>query len=112
MYKAIVGYLSGQEEGASPSAGSSHIWRQKLSRLLESYPHLAGEEEGEEEDSQEAMKNLCENAPEDLDFSLSSSDGEEEDEEGVGVERDVVNPGRTTRSMAVQRKPKVSVWMF
>lgn len=112
VYKATVSYISSQEKRSSLAdpflADSSHIWRRKLSRLLESYPHLANkEEEEEEEDSQDLVRDLCENAPEEVDFSLSSSDGEEEEEEEEGGVAAVL-PQRSTRSMALQKKSKVT----
>lgn len=106
VYKAIVDYISKWEEGSS---GSSRVWRQKLSRLLESYPSLAKEEE--EDDEEEDSQDLCENAPEDVDFSLSSSDGEEEEEEEGGARGVVITQRRTrsARSLAMQNKSKVSL---
>lgn len=109
VYKAIVSYLDAQEGTSSPSppaADPSHVWRQKLSLLLETHPQLATEEgsqeEEEEEDSQGLPRDLCKNVPEEVDFSLSSSEGEGEEEEGVA--RGVVIPERSSRGAAIMRK--------
>ena len=54
VYKSIVKYISGQKD----SSGSSHNWKQKISRLLD--PSLANEEEEEDEgeDSQDVIQSL------------------------------------------------------
>ena len=114
VYKAIVDYLG---EHGDPSADSAHPWKQKLSRLLESYPSLAHEEERKEEgeDSQGFPRDLCPDAPEEVDSSLSSSDDEEDkEEEGgwedggkKGVAGSVAAPRRSSSRSAAMQKRKV-----
>ena len=111
MYKAIVKYISGQKD----SSGSSHNWKQKISRLLETYPSLANEEEEEEEseDSQDVIQSLCENAPDEALFSPSSSEGEEGEEEegGVGAAKGTVQRRRSTRNAAMSSISKVILFL-
>lgn len=103
MYKSIVEYLTGQGDP------SGYDWQQKISRLLESYPFLANEEDDEvDEDSQDMVHKLCENAPEEALFSPSSSE-EEEEEEGVGVAKSEGHRRRSTRNAAVSSRSKVSL---
>ena len=103
VYKSILKYISGQKD----SSGSSHNWKQKISRLLETYPSLANEEENEEEgeDSQDVIQSLCENAPDEALFSPSLPEGEEGEEEGgVGVAKGAVQRRRSTRNTSMSRR--------
>ena len=101
----VVKYISGQKD----SSDSSHNWKQKISssRLLETYPSLANEEEEEEEDedSQDVIQSLCENAPDEALFSPSSSEGEEggEEEGGVGAEKGTVQRSRNTAMSIISK---------
>ncbi len=120
VYKSVISYFKAHASSppSSPSSGSSDStpplspsrrWRQKLSRLLESHPHLAGESSSEEE-GEGPTGGVA--TPEDVDFSLSSSESEEEEEEGEGDEGGgVVIPAKSRRDVMVLKRAKVSLHM-
>ena len=100
----IIKYISDRAESTGGSSALCHPWQQKLSQLLESHPSLADEDSDDEEDEKESqgLDEVAGDVPHDLDFSLSSSEeGEEEEEVGV------VSMEKITREAVVRKKSKV-----
>lgn len=110
VYKSIISFINAHKTSTSsaPPTVSAHKWRQKLSRLLESHPHLANED-STDEDSQGLERNQGGSTPEEIDFSLSSSEGEEDEDEEEGVAGGVVIPEKSTRDVIVMQRKKSKV---
>ncbi len=108
LYKVIIRFISEHEDSSSfMDTSPSYPWRQKLSCLLESHPSLADTEgcEEKEEDSQ-GLNDHSQSTSDD--FSLSSSEEEENDEEmGVAL-GGVPTQERSSRGVALRRVSKVS----
>ena len=109
LYKIVIKYINGHENSNKSISFSSLLWQQKLSRLLEAHPSLAneGSSDDEEEDSQGI--DTKDDLSEDLEFSLSSLDEEDEEESGVGL---VIPENASRRNAVIRNKSKVQCYCY